>query len=153
MVAALLFACTAAHAADSDAQLAEKKKTVRSLACQAGVPPGLALATIEHESRFRNELRGRSGEIGAAQIMPAVAVALGFDQLRLAREFSYNAKAGVLILKKLLNECKKDQRKALMSYRSGPNFEKLPPRVQAYNAAYANSVEQIQKKYAGVTCD
>src|SRR5579871_6777127 len=69
------------------------QNTVRSVACQEGVPPAFALAIIEHESKFNNAMRGSRGEIGASQILPATATALGFDPARLGRDFTYNARA------------------------------------------------------------
>ena len=75
------------------------KDTVRALACEQGVPPGFALAIIDKESGFNNQARGRRGEIGASQILPATARAWGFDTGRLAREFAYNVGAGVATVK------------------------------------------------------
>ena len=138
------------HAENS--ALYEKQNTIRNLACEAGVPPEMALATMEHESGFRNEMRGRLGEIGVSQILPATAAALGLDQQRLGRDFAYNARAGVFIMRRLLRESMGDQRTALYNYKAGPNWKKLSPRTQVSLRTYAGAVEQLQRKYFGAGC-
>lgn len=136
-----------------NARLGPLQNTVRSVACQEGVPPDFALAIIEHESKFSNALRGRHGEIGASQILPATALALGFDPVRLGREFSYNARAGVTILKMLLKRTSGNQREASCCYRAGPGWAKLPEPTQSQVLAYALEIEQLKKRnYSALDC-
>jgi soluble lytic murein transglycosylase-like protein len=141
--------------ADSSARnsrLGPLQSTVRLVACEAGVPPDFALAVIEHESKFNNAMRGLHGEIGASQILPATAVALGFDPARLEREFSYNARAGVTILKMLLKRSAGNQKAASCCYRAGPGWTKLPWSKQSRILAYASTIERLQHNYAGLDC-
>ena len=134
-------------------ELETKRTTVRRLACDAGIPPDFALAVLDKESGFDNTMRGSMGEIGASQILPATAFALGLDVRRLAVEFAYNAKAGVAILQSLLAKAQGDQVKALCHYRAGPRWFRLPPRAQRRVRAYASAVVEIMKtRYAGVSC-
>lgn len=144
---AVLFSATA-----GDAKLYEKQTTIHALACEGGVPPEFALATMEHESGFRNEMIGLRGEIGVSQILPATAVALGFDPARLARDFKYNVKAGVAVMRLLLKESKGDQLTALFNYKAGPNWRNLSPSAKRGVLAYAASIQQIEKKYTGAGC-
>jgi soluble lytic murein transglycosylase-like protein len=133
--------------------LGAKQNTVRTIACEAAVPPDFALAVLDQESGFDNSMRGSQGEIGVSQILPSTAVALGFDVHRLRREFSYNARAGIAILRKLLNQSRGDRSKALCSYRAGPGWVHLKPRYRSYVRAYVSDVELLmRKRYAGVNC-
>lgn len=118
------------------------------------MPPDFALAVLDQESGFDNSMRGSQGEIGVSQILPATALALGFDVQRLRREFSYNARAGVTILRRLLTRSKGDRTNALREYRAGPAWARLAPRLQRYVHDYVASVEQLSRtRYAGVGCD
>jgi hypothetical protein len=133
--------------------LDSKRTTVRKLACDARVPPDFALAVLDKESGFNNGMRGSMGEIGASQILPSTAVSLGLDVKRLAAEFSYNAQAGIAILRGLLAETRGDQLKALLSYRAGPRWLGLPPRAQNRVHAYASAVVDLMRtRYSGVAC-
>jgi soluble lytic murein transglycosylase-like protein len=136
-----------------DPELIQKQRKVRALACEASVPPDFALAVIDRESGFDNSMRGSRGEIGASQILPSTARALGLDIDRLAAEFAYNAKAGVAILRNLVKEARGDQHRALLAYRAGPSWQKLRPRAQAHVLAYASGVEHLMStRYADVRC-
>jgi soluble lytic murein transglycosylase-like protein len=117
-----------------------------------GVPPDFALAVIEHESKFNNAMRGLHGEIGASQILPATAAKLGFDPERLGREFAYNARAGVTILKMLLKRSAGDRRAASCCYRAGPGWTKLPVQKQSQILSYARAIERLQHNYSGLDC-
>ncbi len=133
--------------------LGHLQNTVRRVACDAGVPPDFALAIIEHESKFNNALRGRHGEIGASQILPRTAMALGFDTERLAKEFAYNAQAGVSILRTLLRRSEGDEHKASCVYRAGPGWTKLPLEAQSAVRAYAEAIQRLKRNYSGLNCD
>lgn len=134
-------------------ELESKRLTVRRLACEARIPPGFALAVLDKESGFNNAMRGSMGEIGASQILPATAHALGLDVRRLGAEFAYNAKAGISILRSLLHQSQGDQSRALCHYRAGPGWLRLPPRAQRRVRAYVADVIGLMKtRYAGVSC-
>lgn len=151
----ILFALACSSAVSCGAEvstLGPLQNTVRSVACQEGVPPAFALAIIEQESKFNNAMRGSRGEIGASQILPATARALGFDPARLGRDFAYNARAGVTILKSLLRRSAGDQRKASCCYRAGPGWTKLPPKKQSIVLAYASAIERLKNTYSGLDC-
>ena len=130
-----------------------KRSTVRKLACDARVPPDFALAVLDNESGFDNRMRGSMGEIGASQILPSTAVSLGLNVRRLADEFSYNAQAGIAILRSLLATTRGDQLQALCRYRAGSGLSALPPRVQSAVRAYTSAVVDLMRtRYAGVAC-
>lgn len=97
-------------------------------------------------------MRGSHGEIGASQILPATAMALGFDPVRLGQEFAYNARAGVTILKMLLRRSAGDQRAASCCYRAGTGWTKLPGSKQTLVLAYAQAIERIKSNYSGLDC-
>ena len=144
--------CADGSFSDPTARLGPLQNTVRSVACEAGVPADFALAIIEHESKFSNAMRGSHDEIGASQILPATAKALGFDPARLASEFSYNARAGVTILKALLRRSAGDQKAASCCYRAGPGWSKLPAKKQSTVLAYAQTIERLKLHYSGLDC-
>lgn len=149
----LALACCAGTVWGGDnSHLGPLQNTVRAVACQVGVPPDFALAIIEHESKFSNAMRGLHGEIGASQILPATAMALGFDPVRLGREFPYNARAGVTILKMLLKRAAGNQKAASCCYRAGPGWAKLPSQKQAQVLAYALAIERLKHNYSGLDC-
>jgi soluble lytic murein transglycosylase-like protein len=139
--------------ANAAAALERKVSTVRRLACEARVPPAFALAVLDKESGFDNSIRGSMGEIGVSQILPSTALSLGYDVGRLADEFSYNARAGVEILKRLLVAARGDHMKALSIYRAGPRWMHLPARHQLIVQAYARSILHLMEtRYADVGC-
>ncbi len=142
----------ARRAPNPNSRLGPLQDTVRKVACQEGVPPEFALAVIEHESKFDNTMRGSHGEIGASQILPATATALGFDPARLGSEFAYNARAGVSILKMLLRRAAGDQREASCCYRAGPRWAKLPSYKQSQVLAYARAIERLKNNYSSLDC-
>ena len=119
-----------------------------ALACEAGVSPELVLATMDHESGCRNEMR----DAGVRQSCRPPPSHSAWNRQRLSRDFVYNARAGVFILGKLLGETLGDQRTALFNYKAGPNWKKLPPRAQASLRTYAGAVEHLQRKYFGAGC-
>ena len=133
--------------------LDRKRSTVRALACEASVPPDFALAVLDKESGFDNDMRGSRGEIGVSQILPSTAASLGLDVKRLEREFAYNVRAGIKILQRLLAEARGDKAKALRVYRAGPRWTTLPPRPRSWVQAYSSAVfELMRTRYAGVAC-
>src|ERR1035441_7557608 len=102
--------------------LAPEREQVRIAACEANVPPDLALAVFEHESGFDNRARGERGELGAGQIMPSTADAFGFDQRRLATDYDYNVRSAVAIMRWLLAYFAGDDQAAIRAYNGGTGW-------------------------------
>ncbi len=134
------------------APLDRKRAFIRVEACQTGVPPALALAVFEHESGVRNDVRGAKGEIGAAQILPRTAAHWGFNQLRLSADFEYNVRAGLLILRDLLERFNSDEDAAIRAYNGGPGWQSSSIAVQEQVALYVQAVSRVRSTYAGVAC-
>ena len=122
-------------------------EVVRAAACRNGVPPDLALAVVDHESRFRNDVIGAQGEIGAAQILPATADAYGFDLARLRADFVYNVEAGVKILRDLSERFAGDWTSVLRAYNGGPSFSSASQEAQIQTARYAGEIETWRSQY------
>ena len=135
----------------SAAPAGSRPELVRRIACQLGVHPALALALIEQESGFQHPVRGLAGELGAAQILPATARFRGFDMQRLQEDFAYNVRAGLSILKGLLEETG-DEAEALRAYNGGRGWRTLPPEAQRAVQRYAAQVQARKSRYAGATC-
>jgi hypothetical protein len=127
------------------------QEMVHDLACQLGLDPALALALIEQESGFRHSLRGRSGELGAAQILPATGGAFGFDFARLANDFLYNVRAGLSILKRLLEQTG-DEREALRAYNGGRGWRALSEEARRSVQSYADRVLARRDGYGQMAC-
>ena len=125
---------------------------VRAAACEAGVRPALALAIVEHETGFNNLARGEKGEIGAGQIMPATALAFGFDLNRLAADYDYNVRSSVGIIRYLLDYFEGDELAAIRGYNGGPGWRSASPPTLSKIETYAASVRRLRDKYVPVTC-
>jgi soluble lytic murein transglycosylase-like protein len=115
------------------------------------VDPALALALIEQESGFQHPVRGRAGELGAAQILPATAGIYGLDRRRLANDFVYNVQAGLWILKQLLEQVG-DEAEALRAYNGGRGWRSLPDEAQRAVRRYANQVLERRARYGRIGC-
>lgn len=76
---AILMWVAQAHAATSDATA-----LIRAAAQRHGVPVSFALKVGRQESGNRCGLRGRAGEVGPLQILPATARGLGYSGIRSA---------------------------------------------------------------------
>jgi hypothetical protein len=127
------------------------REIVRQLACQLELDPALALALIEQESGFQHSLRGRSGELGAAQILPATAGAFGFDSTRLASDFLYNVRAGLSILKRLLEQTG-NETEALRAYNGGRGWRALSDEARRSVQRYADRVLERRDGYGRIAC-
>ena len=87
-----------------------------------------------------------------SQILPATALALGFNLDRLAHDFKYNAGAGVSVLRTVLTMSRGDSHAALFTYKAGPNWRKTTPQVQLGIRAYVRAIEELRGKYFGAAC-
>ena len=121
--------------------------TVRAAACRNGIPPDLALALVDRESRFHNDLTGSQGELGAAQILPATAKASGFDIGRLSTDFAYNVESGMNILRGLSERFAGDWKAVLRAYNGGPEFASAAQKAQIQTARYASEIETWRYQY------
>jgi soluble lytic murein transglycosylase-like protein len=129
----------------------DPEELVRQAACELGVPPGLALALIRQESGFRNNVVGPAGEIGAAQILPSTGRNYGFDLDRLRADYTYNVRAGLSLLRSLLDQFG-DEASTLKAYNGGPNWAASSSSIQAAMEGYSSSVLQKRRLYATVQC-
>jgi hypothetical protein len=93
---------------------------VATAAAKAGVDPTLAVAIAYQESRLNpNVGRGKSGEIGMMQVMPATGKGLGFDEKALA-DPQKNIEAGIKYLQRGLAATGNDPMLAAAFYNGGP---------------------------------
>jgi soluble lytic murein transglycosylase-like protein len=120
---------------------------VRAAACRSGIPPDLALALVDRESRFHNDVTGIHGELGAAQILPATANAYGFDIGRLSTDFAYNVESGMRILRDLSERFGGDWKAVLRAYNGGPGFASAAQEAQVQTARYASEIETWRSQY------
>ena len=132
--------------------LTPERDLVRVAACAAGVHPSLALAIVEHETGFNNRARGEKGEIGAGQIMPATALTFGFNLNRLARDYDYNVRSAIEILRYLIDYFDGDEEAAIRGYNGGPAWRSARPATLGQIERYAASVSGLRSKYVPVTC-
>jgi len=128
-----------------------RPERVRQIACQLGLDPALALALIEQESGFQHPVRGQAGELGAAQILPSTAQRLGYDPHRLEQDFLYNVRAGLAILRGLLEETG-DEAEALRAYNGGRGWRGLAAEARQAVRRYAAQVLAHKSRYAGIGC-
>jgi soluble lytic murein transglycosylase-like protein len=129
-----------------------EREQVRVHACKAGVPPSIALAILEHESAFRNNVVGERGELGAAQILPATASSFGFDPERLAADYGYNVQSAVAILRWLLDRFGGDEQAAIRAYNGGTGWQAAPAAMLRKIEDYANAVNELRRKYVHTNC-
>jgi hypothetical protein len=89
-------------------------------AARYGMPPALAHAVMEIESRFNPEAKGAAGEVGLMQVMPATARLLGFrgsgDELA---DPATNIPLGVRYLAQAYQLARGDLCTTVMKYRAG----------------------------------
>lgn len=105
-------------------------ETIRETAARYGVPPELAVEVARRESGFRQDARGRAGEVGIFQLMPGTAAELGVNPA----DTSQNIDGGVRYLAKMFSMFG-DWRTALHAYNTGPgNVQrgKIPSSTKQY---------------------
>ncbi|MCX7679545.1 MAG: lytic transglycosylase domain-containing protein [Spirochaetes bacterium] len=89
---------------------------VRNYAQQYNIPVGLINAIIEVESSFNPRAISSRGALGLMQLMPDVASALGVEN---PFEPEENIRAGVTLLRRLLDKYGGDYTRALAAYNAG----------------------------------
>ena len=88
---------------------------------EMGVPPTLAVAIAYHESRLNPDVaRGKSGEYGIMQVMPATGKSMGFTNKDL-NDPEKNIEAGLKYLKQNLDAFGGDPKMATVGYNAGTN--------------------------------
>ncbi len=125
---------------------------VRHAACELSIPLALPLALTEQESGFRNEVLGRFGELGAAQILSATAREHGFDFRRLQDGYRHDVRAGLTVLHTLLDRLG-DKAGALGGYNGEPNCPSSPPAILAFVDRYAAAVQGRKGRHTDVACN
>ena len=108
---------------EAQAVLPSKASYRQLAACHAsrfGMPPALAHAVIEIESRFNPDAKGADGEVGLMQIMPATARLLGFrGSLEELAAPAANIPLGVRYLAQAYQLAGGDLCTTVMKYRAG----------------------------------
>jgi hypothetical protein len=129
---------------------------IRAKAVEMGIPPALAVSIAYHESRLNPDApRGKSGEFGIMQVMPATGKGMGFTNKDLA-DPDKNIEAGLKYLKQNLDAFGGDPKMATVGYNAGtdsPFFSggDLPKTTEAYvkamkgYGAYDEAAEPAQQ--------
>jgi hypothetical protein len=128
----------------------DRQDVVRRAACSEGVPPDVALAIIEYESNFDNDVRGSAGEIGASQILPATIDAFEFDRARLGSDYEYNVRSGMKVLGFLLAQFPTED--AIRAYNGGPAFQESSAEARSKVESYFANIDSLRRKYEWVRC-
>jgi len=76
---------------------------------------------------------------------------LGYDTHRLERDFAYNIRAGLSILRSLLEE-RGDQAEALCAYNGGRGWRSLSGEAQRAVRRYAAQVLERKARYGQIGC-
>jgi hypothetical protein len=108
------------------------EELVRQTASQYGVPPDLAVAVAKQESGLNQSARGKAGEVGVFQLMPATASGLNVNPY----DLNQNVQGGITYLKQMYDRFG-DWSTALLAYNAGPgavSSGKVPPSSQSYMA-------------------
>ena len=102
-----------------DERQIEYADKIATKAKEMGVPPSLAIAIAYHESRLNPDVaRGKSGEFGIMQVMPATGKSMGFTNKDLG-DPDKNIEAGLKYLKQNLDAFGGDPKMATVGYNAG----------------------------------
>lgn len=113
----------------------ETQSQISYWAAQYGVPPAIALAVAQQESGLNQAARGRAGEVGVFQLMPATAAGLGVDPY----DPDANIEGGVRLLADNYHRFG-DWSLALSAYNGGPSRVASSGAVIPSTAGYVASV-------------
>lgn len=108
-----------------------------------GLPPGLIDAVIKQESGGRANARGKKGEGGLMQIMPATAAQFGVTPEQLM-DPTINRQVGTRYLKTLISKYNGDIPTALAAYNAGPHnvdMGRVPKSTESYVTRIMNSLK------------
>lgn len=130
------------------------ESNIRKQADAYGIPQAIALATAAQESNFTVTLRGGSGEVGLFQIMPSHnsekltdasghSFKVDFAKAGNAKEWQYNVKVGLALLKKdytfAVANAPKDVARATYAHYNAPGhwdeYQKYPKATVANHVA------------------
>jgi hypothetical protein len=101
---------------------------ITSEAEQQGLPPALADAIAQVESRYDANVVGRMGEVGLMQIRPQTAAMLGYKgEIKALFDPETNVRLGVAYLARAWQLAKGDVCRTLMKYRAGWGEERMTP--------------------------
>jgi hypothetical protein len=102
-----------------DERQIEYADKIATKAKEMGIPPSLAIAIAYHESRLNPDVaRGKSGEFGIMQVMPATGKGMGFTNKEL-NDPDKNIEAGLKYLKQNLDAFGGDPKMATVGYNAG----------------------------------
>ncbi len=102
-----------------DERQIEYADKIRAKAIEMGIPPALAVSIAYHESRLNPDApRGKSGEFGIMQVMPATGKGMGFTNKEL-NDPEKNIEAGLKYLKQNLDAFGGDPKMATVGYNAG----------------------------------
>lgn len=102
-----------------DERQIEYADKIATKAKEMGIPPSLAIAIAYHESRLNPDVaRGKSGEFGIMQVMPATGKSMGFTNKDLG-DPDKNIEAGLKYLKQNLDAFGGDRKMATVGYNAG----------------------------------
>jgi hypothetical protein len=126
---------------------ADWKTHVSRLACQAGVEPALAIAVIEAESRFNEDLAEKELQtVNADELPPGTVIQRILDREIMKAEVAKNVSAGLKHLKELLDHYL-DESEALAVYYAGENYWQADPAVKQRVKEFVNAVQIKRKQY------
>jgi soluble lytic murein transglycosylase-like protein len=116
-------------------EVAKYKALVSCFAKEYGVPPALAHAVVTVESNYYPKARGKDGEIGLMQIMPATARGMGFrGSFNDLYHPKTNIKWGMQYLAKAYKLGGKTTCGAILKYNAGHGAKRMNPISSAYCA-------------------
>ena len=101
-----------------EADEADVKHILRSVAKRHGVSAQLVLSIAQVESSYRTKCISEAGAMGLMQLMPDKADELGVNDPFDARQ---NADGGVRFIKSLQSRYRGDLKRVLAAYNAGPN--------------------------------
>lgn len=123
--------------------------TIFRSAVHKGLDPILAVAVGTQESGLKNGLRSRAGALGAMQVMPGTACAMGVcrNDRAVRYDAATNANLGTAYLQKMLDGQGGNVPLALAAYNAGPNavHGRIPNNGETPN--YVASVLAYYRKY------
>lgn len=112
--------------------MSDYRQMVIDAARKYGVPPALALALVQQESRFKTTARSHKDAYGLMQLMPATARELGVDR----NDPAQNIDGGMRYLAQQLRTFGSTEI-ALAAYNAGPNavrrYGGIPPWTEPQN--------------------
>ena len=134
------------------------QQIVRGHARHYRLDPALLAAVIYQESKFRPDVRSKSGAVGLMQLLPAtakgIAIHTGGTRFRVGDLYDpeLNVRYGAWYLRHLLNRYHDDERLALAAYNAGEenvdSWQRAHVGIQFRETRdYVDKVERLKKIY------